>query len=115
MRHALNEIAEWIDAAYLDLAAPYFNDPWELQHRYSDVLTGKTTRVNLIEELCDRPMNKARLAQMDLLLKAQYERQRMFTSLVGGFLSVSIASNHKITLPMLLMPFRLPRKQPVWI
>ncbi len=80
MRHALNEIAEWIDAAYLDLAAPYFNDPWELRHRYSDVLTGKTTRVNLIEELCDRPMNKARLAQMDLLLKAQYERQRMFTS-----------------------------------
>ncbi len=80
MRAALNEIAEWVDTAYLDLATPLFEDPWELRHRYVDVLTGQKTTHDLCLELSRRNLSPELQGQMNQLLKAQYERQRMFTS-----------------------------------
>lgn len=80
LREALNQIAEWVDQAYLDVTAPHFADPWELRNRYVDVINQKQTLQDLCAELSPSGLTPESLKRTDLLLRAQYERQRMFTS-----------------------------------
>lgn len=80
MRQALKQIAAMIDEQYLSVAERYFNDPWELRHQYIHVVHGTTTLDELAMSLADHPVAKDILRQLTLLLRAQFERQRMFTS-----------------------------------
>lgn len=80
MRYALDRLAEWIDSVYIDELGTCLTDPWELRHRYVDVMNHQMTVRELVEELIGGGVDEHRLDQIDLLLKAQYERQRMYTS-----------------------------------
>ncbi len=80
LRVALAQIAEMIDAQYLAVASRYFNDPWELRHQYIHVVHGTVPLEELVLSQADRPVTHSAIHELRLLLRAQYERQRMFTS-----------------------------------
>lgn len=80
LRQALKKIAEAVDAEYLEIAGRYFNDPWELRHQYIHVVHGTLSLEELVMSLADHPIGSSALFELRLLLRAQYERQRMFTS-----------------------------------
>ncbi|RPH74604.1 DUF3536 domain-containing protein, partial [bacterium] len=80
LREGLEQIADAIDEQYLQVAGHYLNDPWELRHQYIDVVHGSITLEELVLSLADHPVRSEALFELRLLLRAQYERQRMFTS-----------------------------------
>jgi hypothetical protein len=55
-------------------------DPWQLRQRYIHVLLGETNLPTLIGEQTERTLTHKQVRRMSLLLEAQRERQRMFTS-----------------------------------
>lgn len=80
LRDALNKLAEKADNLYLETLRPYLDDPWQLRHRYIQVLNGEMDEAELIASLVGRPLEKREVDKIQILLAAQYERQRMFTS-----------------------------------
>lgn len=80
LRQALDRIAAAIDEQYLAAVQPYLDDPWELRHRYIEVLCLQKTTRELIDLLCRRSPDGETAKRIDFLLAAQFERQRMFTS-----------------------------------
>ncbi len=80
MRFALNQLERWLDDVYLTALSYYFEDAWELRHRYIDVMDNQLTLRQLVNQLTIAEISEAELTRIDLLLKAQYERQRMYTS-----------------------------------
>lgn len=80
MRHALDRLAEWIDSIYLEVLSDTFTDPWELRHCYIEVMNNQVGLGELVEQLAHTAVGQTKLKQIELLTKAQYERQRMYTS-----------------------------------
>jgi alpha-amylase/alpha-mannosidase (GH57 family) len=80
LRHALDFIADAIDDHFLTALEPHMVDPWELRHAYISVLHGKETTDELITRVLGRRLDDCDMEKIGLLLEAQYERQRMFTS-----------------------------------
>lgn len=80
LRTAQNELASVIDRHYFSMIQPILDDPWELRHRYIDVILGNTTLERLLADLTKKELDSSQLSRIDLLMRAQYERQRMFTS-----------------------------------
>ncbi|MGB4595074.1 MAG: DUF3536 domain-containing protein [Anaerolineaceae bacterium] len=80
MRFGLDRLAEWIDEVYVDEVGSIMADPWELRHRYVEVMNNQVSLNDLVDELTDFRPDTSRLDKIGLLLKAQYERQRMYTS-----------------------------------
>jgi alpha-amylase/alpha-mannosidase (GH57 family) len=80
MRKAFDRLANEIDGLYLDVASPFIADPWELRNRYIHVLLGQTTAEELIEAMAGKALASHQISRIHLMLEAQRERQRMFTS-----------------------------------
>lgn len=80
LRSGLNALAAQIDAAYLDEARGRFRDPWRLRMRYIHVLLGEMSLLQLLSEETDKTLTADAVRRTGLLLEAQRERQRMFTS-----------------------------------
>jgi alpha-amylase/alpha-mannosidase (GH57 family) len=80
LRSALDALAQQLDLVYLDTLKPILKDPWELRHRYIQVLHGQKQLVELLAELGSPSLSSAMLSRIEVLLAAQVERQRMFTS-----------------------------------
>jgi alpha-amylase/alpha-mannosidase (GH57 family) len=80
MRQAFERISNAIDEVYLREVSPIVPDPWELRHRYIYVLQGQTTVEDLASTLAGRHIEGDELQKIRILLCAQNERQRMFTS-----------------------------------
>ncbi len=80
LRDALDHTAEILDTLYIQTLSPIFPEPWELRHRYIEVLWGKRTLQDLCYQLSGRMLSQMELNVVQDLLSAQYERQRMFTS-----------------------------------
>lgn len=80
MRRALDRLAEELDGLYLEVASPIISDPWELRNRYIHVLLGQTTTEDLIEDMAGKALTSQQIHRIHLMLEAQRERQRMFTS-----------------------------------
>jgi len=80
LRDALDHTAEMLDTLYIQTLSPIFPEPWELRHRYIEVLWGKRTLQDLCYQLSGRRLSPMELNTVQDLLSAQYERQRMFTS-----------------------------------
>jgi hypothetical protein len=80
LRDALDRIAKEIDDLYLAFAGKRVKDPWEMRHQYIRVLTGEMTLEELISHHAESERLPEDLHKLELLLQAQYERQRMFTS-----------------------------------
>lgn len=80
LRDGLVQIAEALDEQYLRIVERYLNDPWELRHQYIHVILGTMSLEELVSSLADHMVGTEALRQIGLLLRAQFERQRMFTS-----------------------------------
>ncbi|MEA4812001.1 MAG: DUF3536 domain-containing protein [Anaerolineaceae bacterium] len=80
LRNALNAIGDWVNQVYYLQMINKFPDPWELRNRYIDVLTDQLSLSELCEMLTKRRWKEEELSFVSLMLKAQYERQRSFTS-----------------------------------
>lgn len=80
LRRALDRLAAALDHAYADALRPFIADPWELRHRYIQVMLGEQRADELIGELAGRRLPHEAVARIQTLLEAQRERQRMFTS-----------------------------------
>lgn len=87
MRKALNALAEWIDARFLEgfatlgsFAEENEDLIWELRHRYIEVILGQKTLDALGLEVFGENWKTLDLQKMEILMQAQVERQKMFTS-----------------------------------
>lgn len=80
LRNGLEKIAKEVDTHYLRVLSPLMENPWELRHQYIHVLHKNLSVEELIRSKIHQPLDKDMIRKIDLLLKAQYERQRMFTS-----------------------------------
>ncbi|MHC1784247.1 MAG: DUF3536 domain-containing protein [Anaerolineaceae bacterium] len=80
LRTALNLVAELIDKQYLSVLDTMLDDPWELRHKYIQVLLGRISSAQLIRRNLEKGLPEEKVRQIGQLLRAQYERQRMFTS-----------------------------------
>jgi hypothetical protein len=79
-REALNLTAELVDKAYLSIVQNRMEDPWQLRHRYIQVLLGKVEVQQFVRQNMNRDISEDEVRKIALLLRAQYDRQRMFTS-----------------------------------
>jgi hypothetical protein len=79
-RQALDLLAKAMDDEYLKILGDRMDDPWELRHRYISVIHGTVRLEDLTNELCRWMPNERDLTKLQTLMRAQYERQRMFTS-----------------------------------
>lgn len=80
MRYAFERVAGELDRLFLDVAKPHISDPWKLRNHYIHVILGQITVQELIEGMAGRALKSDQLRRIHLLLEAQRERQRMFTS-----------------------------------
>jgi hypothetical protein len=80
LRYALDELAVALDQVYVATLQPFVADPWLLRDRYIHVMLGELSAKQLIEEVADRQLPPEQLRHIQMLLEAQRERQRMFTS-----------------------------------
>ena len=58
----------------------YHIDPWKLRNSYIHVISGQLSAEELIYQFAGRKLDSDQVTQIRLLLEAQRERQRIFTS-----------------------------------
>ena len=80
LRHSFERLAEELDRLYEDVAATLVRDPWELRNRYIHVVLGQETLSGLLAGMTERTLTSEQVRRMYLMLEAQRECQRMFTS-----------------------------------
>jgi hypothetical protein len=80
LRYALERLANELDRLYQEVTRPLIRDPWELRNRYIHVLQGQISIDALLRELACRALTSDETHRVHLMLEAQRERQRMFTS-----------------------------------
>jgi hypothetical protein len=56
------------------------NNPWDLRNDYINVLIGEKSTSNLISENASVALSPGQISMVKLLLEAQFERLRMFSS-----------------------------------
>lgn len=80
LRQALNKIGDWVNHVYYSQLINRFPNPWELRNRYIDVITNQISLKDLCKTLTRQNWKESDLGFIRVLLEAQYERQRSFTS-----------------------------------
>ncbi len=80
LRHALDRLAVSLDQIYEEAVTPYVSEPWVLRNRYIQVILGDRSAEQLIREMAARNLPDDVVYRIHLLLEAQHQRQRTFTS-----------------------------------
>ncbi len=80
LRQAFNRLASHIDSAYVETLQAQGIDPWRLRNAYIHVLLGEMGAGELICQMAGRKLPPEDIYRIHLLLEAQRERQRIFTS-----------------------------------
>jgi alpha-amylase/alpha-mannosidase (GH57 family) len=80
LREFLDQMAAVIDALYASHLSGWVRDVWALRDAYIDVLLGDISVDDLIAQHAVRELTPGQAAIVKLLLEAQYERLRMFSS-----------------------------------
>ena len=80
LRLFLNQLAESIDAVYESRLNHVIRDPWLLLDEYSAVLQDSENIDELIQRHASRELTPGQSAMAKLLIQAQFERLRMFSS-----------------------------------
>lgn len=80
LRYALERLAASLDCLYVDAVRPFIAQPWELRSRYIHVILGQVQLEDLLFEMAGRRLPSDVVQRLRLLLEAQTERQKMFTS-----------------------------------
>jgi hypothetical protein len=78
-------LANQIDKIYTKKMMGYHINPWRLRNSYIHVMLGKQPVSDLIYQNAGRKLSEDEVQQVQLLLKAQWERQRIFTSCTWFF------------------------------
>ena len=79
-RQSFDNLGEELDGVYASFTRSLWIDPWRLRNRYIEVILGQTPVEQLIRDGAGRALTSEQDRSLRLLLRAQYERQRMFTS-----------------------------------
>ncbi len=77
---AMKTLADWLDEVFYNTVMQYVRDPWELRHRYIRLMNGQKTLDEIVQDILIQPLDEHGKEVLTLMLKSQYERQRMFTS-----------------------------------
>ncbi len=80
LREALNQIGDAINLQYLEKLSCYKVDPWQLRNDFIHVVQGTEPLETFLQEHIDQALDGAEIEKLGYLLRAQYERQRIFTS-----------------------------------
>ena len=80
LRYVFEHLAGEIDRLYLDVTRTLFDDPWTLRDRYIHVILNRCSIEQLLEGMTGHALTSAQVRRVHLMLEAQRERQRMFTS-----------------------------------
>jgi len=80
LRYGLEKIAEEIDDLYQSFMDHYTKDPWQLRNDYIEVFLGDSSLENLLNAHIKQPINEQDVKKIAMILAAQYEKQRIFTS-----------------------------------
>ncbi|MBN2548028.1 MAG: DUF3536 domain-containing protein [Anaerolineales bacterium] len=80
MRYAFERLASELDHIYQDATRMLIQDPWLLRNRYIHVLLGQISLEAMLGEMAHRALTSQEIHRLHLMLEAQRERQRMFTS-----------------------------------
>lgn len=77
---ALRHLGEQLDGLFVQVIGRYLTDPWMLVERYVEVLMGRVSLSELFFWLTGETPRARVLRQVDYLLRAQLNKQRMYTS-----------------------------------
>lgn len=80
LRRAFIQLATELDGLYADTLKPLDIDPWQLRNEYIHVMLGEVTLPELLNRIARRRIEGEHIWRIRLLLEAQRERQRIFTS-----------------------------------
>lgn len=80
LRYSFEILSGELDRLYADVTRPFIADPWLLRDRYIQVMLGRTRADTLIHEMAGYALTSEQTRRIHLMLEAQRERQRMFTS-----------------------------------
>jgi len=80
MREFLNLVTEKVDEDYLAQTTSLLSDPWEARHAYIKVILGLQGFSDWEHEQLLGTIHGDQSLLLQMLMRAQYERQRMFTS-----------------------------------
>lgn len=80
LREAFNFLADEIDTQYESIIFDAGGNPWEMRNRYIDVILGRISFVDWLNSFELRTNEMITIHKLEYLFRAQYERQRMFTS-----------------------------------
>jgi alpha-amylase/alpha-mannosidase (GH57 family) len=80
LRRAFDRLAEALDRVYVDMTRGLISDPWALRDDYIQVLLGNIQVDELVAHAAGHRLAGDEYRKIRLLLEAQYERQRMYTS-----------------------------------
>lgn len=80
LRSAVNKIAGLIDTQYFEFTSRFVKDPLELRHAYIKVFLGEISFEEFMASQAEHMPDEKNLQIIKLLLEAQFEKQRMFTS-----------------------------------
>jgi hypothetical protein len=69
-----------VDKIYADTVTSYNIDPWKLRNAYIHVILGQIPAEELICQSVGKRLGAEQITRIQLLLEAQRERQRIFTS-----------------------------------
>src|SRR4030042_3138425 len=80
LRQGFNRLASHVDRVYVDKKMGHQIDPVRLRNSYIHVMLGQLPVEELISQYAGRKLETDQVRQIRLLLEAQRERQRIFTS-----------------------------------
>ena len=80
MRWGLEKLAEELDHHYQVFMSQYTRRKWQLRNQYIHVLLGEIDLGQLLEQFIPQKLSAVEVKKIGMLLAAQYERQRIFTS-----------------------------------
>lgn len=80
LRRAFEKLGAELDKLYVVQAKAVNIEPWSLRNRYIQVMLGEITAKGLINGMAGQTLEEFQVMRIHLLLEAQRERQRMFTS-----------------------------------
>ncbi len=80
LRQAFNRLAYQLDRVYGESLVRFHIDPWKLRNAYIHVVLNQVSIGDLIYQHAGQKLDTEQLVKVRLLLEAQRERQRIFTS-----------------------------------
>ena len=80
LRWGLEKLAEELDHHYQVFMGQYTRRKWQLRNAYIHVMLGEIELGELLDQFISQKLSETEYEKIGMILAAQYERQRIFTS-----------------------------------